>query len=83
MEQLPEFYGSDVAHSAQQGSLAEPPGDVGPQLGFCLRGQAAVDQRQAANRPESQSVEGGAWAHSQGGVWKPLGNRWRMDGESG
>lgn len=40
---LPEFHSGDVAHATQQGSFAQPPRNVGPQLGFCLRWQAAVN----------------------------------------
>lgn len=59
-KKVPELNSGDVAHSTQQGSLAEPPRDVRPQLGFRLRRQAAVDQRQAANRRDGQSGDEGA-----------------------
>lgn len=40
---LPEFHSGDVAHASEQGSFAQPPWNVGPQLRFRLHWQAAVN----------------------------------------
>lgn len=50
----PEFHSGDVAHAPQQGSFAQPPRNVGPQLRFRLWRQAAVNERQAVGGAESQ-----------------------------
>lgn len=76
---LPEFHCGNVAHPSKQGSFTQPPGNVGPQLRFCLQWQAAVNQSQAVGRTESQygyrqSTEGDEEFGSHS-------SQWRADGE--
>lgn len=54
----PELHGGDVAHAPQQGSLAQPAGDVASQLGLCLWRQAAVQQGEAGVGQRDQQLAG-------------------------